>query len=80
MTMTNTDKTLHGKTVTDAEREVGRHILLGPKPESPEHCSETENGEPNNCVSEVGESSMAKIRRCIGPSQLYEPSGATEYQ
>ena len=61
--MTNTDKTLHGETETDAERELGRHILPGPKPESPKHCSETENGEQNTCISEVGESSVAKIRR-----------------
>ena len=33
MIMTNTDKTLHEKMDTDAERELGRHILLGPEPE-----------------------------------------------
>ena len=60
ITMTNIDKTLQGKTDTNPEPELGPHILLGPKPKSPEHCSETENGELNICVSEIGESSMAK--------------------
>ena len=45
MIMVSTDKTLHEKTHTDAERELGRHILLGMELESPEHCSETENGD-----------------------------------
>ena len=70
--MTNTDKALDGETDSDAERELGRHILLGSKPESPEHCSETENGEPNTCVSEVDESRMAKIRRYVALAGMQE--------
>ena len=77
MIMTNTGKTLHGETETDAERELGRHILPGPKPESPKHCSETENGEQNTCISEVGESSVAKIRRYIALAGMQEWGGGS---
>ena len=73
--MTNTGKTLYVKTDTDVERELDRRILLGQEPESPEHCSEMENPKPNTCISEVGERSVAKIRRYIALTGMQKQGG-----